>query len=197
MFKLLKYSAMVLIILLSVARLSLATPITTWVDSVANAAELNNGHPIYTFTYNITGAGGPNVLSDPSNPFHPGVDVISAADLSLFFSFGTGNANQTLTIKLDGTDYMASVIIGDKNLGLQASAIAQLNANGTVDLEIDKISTRGDFGLTNSTLTATGADNTPTPVDPPARPSIPEPSTFLLLGAGLLSVGLVRKGMRR
>ncbi len=209
MFKLLKYSAMVLIILLSVARLSLATPYT-WVDSVANGVTLNGGkgHSDYSFIYDITGSGNAlNVLSpDPSNPFHPGIDVISTANLSLNFSYGNGNSDSTLDIKLDGDDFLMGITIGDRNLSL-ASVMATLNTDGTVELSIHRIT--GEFGLTDSILTACGSDNTiplpsPTPNPDPTPPldpinpiapiqPIPEPSTILIIGAGLLGFSLVRK----
>ncbi|HSB31424.1 MAG TPA: PEP-CTERM sorting domain-containing protein [Candidatus Sulfobium mesophilum] len=200
MFKTLKFSAIIFVILLWVAQASFAT--TTWIDNVANnSPEINNGHPHYIFIYDITGSGSPqNVLLDPSNPFHPGSDIISSADLFLNFSYGNGNADSTMEIKVDGTDYLTSVVITDIDDQHQAvaSAVAQLNDNGTLRLDIHRIS--GTFQLTDSKLTANGTDNTLTQPDPPTQPiqpSIPEPSTFFLLGAGLLGVGFVRMRIKR
>jgi len=198
MFKVLKYSAIIFIILLSAMQTSAMA--TQWIDSVANSFEFNrgNGNSDYSFTYNITALRNPdNVLSDPSNPFNPDSDFISAADLFLNFSFGNGNDDSTLNIKLDGTDYLTSLVIADTDQVLVASALVQLNTDGTVLLDIQRIT--GNFALTNSILTANGDDNTQAQPDPPSQPqpTVPEPSTFLLFGAGLMGVSLVRKGIKK
>jgi hypothetical protein len=196
MFKTLKYSAIIFVTLLWVAQVSFAT--TTWIDNVANDHTLNQGQPNYFFIYDITGSGDPsNVLFDPSNPFHPGSDVITGADLSLTFHFGNDGQNtKTANLFLDvNLQTLLNFTIADKDLTLNADAIAQLNDNGTLRLDIHRIS--GTFQLTDSKLTANGVDNTVTQPNLPAQPSVPEPSTFYLLGAGLLGVGFVRMRLKR
>ena len=197
MFKVLKYSAIIFIVLISAMQTSAMA--IQWTDNVANDFMFNNGRPDYTFIYDITGSGDPlNVLSDPSNAFHPGVDVISIADLLLNFTFN-GNTTKTADISLDvNTQTLLNFTIADKDLDLNASAIAQLNNDGTIQLDIHQID--GTFALTNSILTATGTDNTPTidappPLDQPT--SVPEPGTLLLLGAGLAGGGLLRRKGRK
>ncbi len=192
MFKIIKYSTIIIIILLSAALTSFAA---TWTDTVANGNNFNpgNGNQDYAFTYDITGSGDPlNVLSDPSNPFNPGEDLVTSADLLLNFSYGRGNDDSTMDIKLDvNLETLLNFTVAEEDLNLNASAVAQLNNDGTLRLDIHRIS--GTFELTNSILTATGIDYAQTQSDPPAQPSIPEPSTLLLFGAGILGVGLVRK----
>lgn len=204
MFKTLKFSAIIFIILLSATTHTAFA--TTWVDNVANKVTFNPGHgssgdgnSYYSFTYDITGSGDAlNLLSDPSNPFHPGKDTISSADLFLNFHFGNDDQNaKTADIYLDGIDQTPLHFAID-DAHFDASGIASLNDNGTLRLDIRRIS--GTFQLTDSRLTANGTDNTLTQPDPPTQPtqpSIPEPSTFFLLGAGLLGVGFVRMRIKR
>ena len=169
--------------LLSIATSAMSTQ---WVDSVSNNSKLNNGDgKEYSFIYNITGAGSPaNVLSNPSNVFHPGIDVISSADLFLNFTVN-GNSVKTADIALDGVNVLTSYTIADKDLNLDLTAVAQLNTDGTVTLSIYE--KKGTYTLTDSILTATGTDNTP----------VPESSTAMLLGAGLLGIGVFRWRLKR
>jgi PEP-CTERM motif len=169
---------------------------TTWTDTVLNDVNLNNGNPNYFFIFDITGSGDPlNVLSVPSNLFHPvsGLNQINSAILSLHFTFN-GNTTQTANISLDNIIPATAFTIADKDFDLVATAIDKLNTDGTLQLDI--LRTDGTFKLINSTLTATGVDNTTTPTDITlSATAVPEPSTMMLLGVGMLS--LVVYGKRR
>lgn len=180
-----------LIACLALSSAAMATPITTWTDNVANGFTLNNGHPDYSFIYNLTGSGSAlNVLTDPSNLFHPGTDLITSADLLLNFTFN-GVTTKTANINLDSTTQsLLNFTIKDQDLNLDAGGVAQLNVDGSLRLDIHQIN--GTYELTDSVFTAYGTDNTLS-ADPPSP--VPEPGTLMLMGAGFL--GLAIYGKRR
>ena len=163
-----------------------ATPFT-WIDNVSNGVTLNGGHADYQFVYDITGSGNSlNVLTDPTDPFKVGFDVINSASLLLDFTF-SGGSSKTATITLDSSFLQSGYTIADESLTLSATAIAKLNTDGTLVLDIHR--TDGTFELTSSKLTAIGTDNTPQ--SSPA--AVPEPASLGLAGLGLAGLGWTRR----
>jgi hypothetical protein len=185
-------AALGILISLTVSGTAMATPVTTWVDNVANQNTFNNGNPDYSFIYNITGSGNAlNVLANPGNTFHPGIDLIGSADLLLNFSYA-GATNKTANIVLDiNSQSLTNFTIQDKDINLNAGGVAQLNADGTLRLDIHR--TLGTFTLTDSILTASGTDYTPVNPDPTQSAPVPEPGTVILLGAGFFALAVYSK----
>jgi len=114
-------------------------------------------------------------LRDDTNPLGDPYDLISIDLVTVTGDF------ETATLSTDGIIYD----LGEIDMGLYTvNLTAWLQLQDTGLLNVTLTSLEGDFYFTFSQLTATG-DTAP----------VPEPSTILLLGTGLL--GLVGYGRKR
>jgi hypothetical protein len=175
--------ASVMMMVFSVAGFAGALP-GTWTDVVdpANDVFLDN-NPFtpapgsYSFTHDIT-----------DNGFNPFVDFVTSATLDLTLRDDQDKSSEIVLIDLPGllsdTIYNFTVELAD--IGVSLSGLLQLNLSGQLNVSLTSL--WGDFFFVDSTLTAYGDENSP--VNP-----VPEPSTVLLLGAGLF--GLLSLGRKK
>jgi hypothetical protein len=82
----------------------------------------------------------------------------------------------------------------DIERGFSLAGLIQLNTSGTLTVNLTRIS--GDFYFDESTLNASGWESKPNTTTNPS--AVPEPTTLLLLGSGLVGFGILgRKRFRR
>jgi hypothetical protein len=153
-----------------------ALPIpTTWTDTKDANQWISAGS---TFTFNLAA----DTQVTPT-PYTPGVDKIYSARLDIdLLGFGTGSIN--LEEGLQTKNYYV-IFFKDLNFSLNCSVIDELSQSGLLHVTFDRAC--GLQWLDSMTLTASGNDNGSTPV--------PEPSTMLLLGSGI--IGMSFYGRRR
>ncbi len=163
-----------------------ATP-TTWTDEI----EWNPAHKIdwfasYDYTHDITdGAGGFVGFASGGNDivFDYTLTVDLHDDGGWFDSWEVAVIDQPGLVG-DGT-YNFSY--ANQTLGWSLAGLISLNLDGSLDISID--SYWGDFYLDSSTLVANGDNG-----DIGASAPVPEPTTMLLFGLGLLGLaGVSRK----
>jgi hypothetical protein len=149
---------------------------------------MNNDNSIYSYSHSITGPGD----STGPNGFIPGTDVLSNANMAIYlYDNGDGSAeNYKINLGLD----MFNSSIKITNLSTSSSpytntfdVISYLQSDGLLNVTIKRQA--GDFYFAKSILDATWTSVGSSPS------TVPEPSTMVLLGAGLLV--LVIFGKRR
>ncbi len=113
--------------------------------------------------------------------FTPGTDTVTSAVVDLNFTDDSDwDWSEHATLDVGSNTFSWEVDSGEISYTL--TSLMTLNASGTVDASLT--ATGGDFIFNTATLTAEGPDSAP----------IPEPSTMLLFGTGILSlVGFSRR----
>lgn len=188
--------------ILAFSSLAGATPWTETVGESGSAIHtFNNGQPSYTYTYNIANM-------DGNNAFMPGTDQISSGELVLHFK--NGDVRDTAQIRLG--DYTTTITnMEEVRIQLPTEVLNQLNSSGSLPMTINATEVNS-FRLEHTVLNVSGVDNSPftngTGDIPPNGdvPStgngssngngpapVPEPSTFILLGACLAGVAFLRR----
>ncbi len=123
--------------------------------------------------------------------FDPFEDLVITYDLTMNFyddSYGRNEPGdrpfEWVSIDLPGfiADQVVEIDFSDVDLGMSLFGWAQLNLTGELTVNIERV--KGDFYFGQSQLAAHGNETAP----------VPEPSTILLLGVGLLGLaGFSRK----
>ncbi len=121
----------------------------------------------------------------------PAAQEITSASVALNFSDDNGWFDwlEFATLDVGTNNFFWEVDTGDVNFTI--TSLMTLNNAGTVDATLS--AKWGDFYFNSATLSAQGTE-TNSAIDPSAVP-VPEPSTMLLMGTGIL--GLVAYGRKR
>ena len=176
--------------ILAFSSLAGATPI--WTDTVGQSGSathtFNNGQPQFSHTFDIA--------NSSNNAFLPGTDMITSGELILYFK--NSDARDIAEIRIG--DYTTTIMdTAETRIQLPADALNQLNSTGMLAMNINATQVNS-FRLENLILNTSGVDNTPftngtgeiTPTGNDTAP-VPEPSTFILLGACLAGMAFWRK----
>jgi len=122
-------------------------------------------------------------LTTLSNAYVVGVDHITSAYLTLWVYDDADRAKESFTITLDGTQGGTF----NWNKDSKEYNVTTLLQDGT--LVVTLTATSGDFYFDKMELDATGADC--------SSSAVPEPSTMLLLGFGLIGTAVARKKFKK
>jgi hypothetical protein len=160
-----------------------AAPIT-FTDLIAPAVPVylngDKGPKTHTVTHNITDG-------VPLPAFIPGFHILGNATLKMTLDDDLPrcciDTGEFMKITVGGTDYGPWEVdhMDVFSIALNSAALADLNLDGTISATIT-MTNRGDLNFISSELVANTA-------------SLPEPSTFILLGSGL--AGVVGFGLKR
>ncbi|HEY5974064.1 MAG TPA: PEP-CTERM sorting domain-containing protein [Geobacteraceae bacterium] len=181
--------------ILTYSSTALAIPTTTpnWTDTITTNVLLDHIGATYTYTHDITD--GPNgFVPNPNFPISsPGqhLDTVSSFQLIVDLDNITRTYQTTAFVNivpssLNINDGFYNFTLAEDSFGASLAGILSLDRTGTLTIKITDL--QGQFWLDNSTLNVWGCATAP-------NAPVPEPGTFVLVGAGLL--GLAIYGKRR
>ena len=183
-----KFKSIVFILLfvLLFAGIASAVP-TTWNDSIDwNPDKLVSDS--FSFTLDISNDGFLGILEG-------GNDLVYGYSLSvgLYDDGGRFDWGEVAYIDQPGLfgDGFYNFSYSNQNFGWSLAGLVSLNING--DLYVTINSWSGDFYLDSASLHAWGGSGDPDPTTAP----VPEPSTMLLMGAGLMGIAAVGRKRRK
>lgn len=151
----------------------------TFTDVYSGHVLLNESNWSYSFTHNIANSAG-----DPEGDAYNNLtDTLSSASLKLSFADDRDplQSEAVLLTLDDQPETFFEVDTGSVSIGVSLQQLSE----GLLDVTLYRL--WGDFFFTGSILTAQGDRGS---VTDPASVHAPEPSTLLLLGAGLTGLGL-------
>ena len=128
-------------------------------------------------------------FTDDAPPFQVGVDDIYKATLKVWVRDDGGRRDgaESFTITIDGANLYTGHTwnFHDYSGLINGTGLTSLNADGKLLTRLT--ATQGDFWFEKMSLTANGCDYT----------SVPEPTTMLLLGLGLVGLAGVRRKIKK
>ncbi len=151
----------------------------------------------YLLIQEAAGGGGTTALPTP--------DVTDATPINMSATGGkVALVNSTVSLACNGgstpcpPSALALIIdlVGYDGANFFETAPAPILSNTTALFRINGGLTDTDNNSEDFFVSAPAPRNTASPLNPPST-SVPEPSTFLLVGAGLAGVGLMRKKLRK
>jgi uncharacterized protein with beta-barrel porin domain len=150
-----------------------AVPVT-FTDVVGGSENILSQGQTYSFTHNIN-----------DNGFNSGTDAITSADIYISLFDDLDNAAEKVKIKFDNltiennmeVDYAAYHFL---------VASSMLQSDGLLNVSLNVVA--GDFYFFGSRLEVDANRTAPA--------AVPEPTTFAMLGMGLLGLGLVARRKR-
>jgi len=144
----------------------------TWTDSIDFTPDIYFGYhgmQSYTYTHDLTNDG-----------FNPATDTVGLAGLSigLYDDGGWFDHFEYTDITVGGQTSNFEIDFTDIAVGVSATGLISLNANGLLDVTINRV--LGDFYLGDSTLAACGQ-------------RVAEPASFAVLILGVMLLVLRRR----
>jgi hypothetical protein len=173
-----------------VASASMITYVETYDPNpdVLMAAGTSTG--VISWVFDITDNPG---WSTPGQTFNDGSITLVVED-----DGGSGDGSEKATFTVELVDLLTNSNINASAWSSAFTVDASAFSDGTISAKLT--ATTGDFYFRSAQLNVTSTysegDPDPQPFIPDGT-AVPEPSTFLLLGAGLLGIGFVRKGLKR